>query len=127
MCMLGFAPIKEMLDANMQASRITRLQRILEETKEAHGESEIRDKMQIVFITCGINELFQPQLSIGLKGVSKENIQKFSLRESNTGSFPWDLALTLRAVPDPEKASQDEAVERKFREAKIKYGPRRSC
>ncbi|KAD6795283.1 hypothetical protein E3N88_06179 [Mikania micrantha] len=74
------------------------------------------------------DELLQPQFSIGLKGVSEENIQKveslimntlenlanegfnveaveasmntieFSLRENNTGSFPRGLALMLRAV-----------------------------
>ncbi|PWA44349.1 presequence protease 2 [Artemisia annua] len=147
------------------------------------------------------DELLQPQFSIGLKGVSEENIQKvealimstlenlanegfnmeaveasmntieFSLRENNTGSFPRGLALMLRAVgkwiydmdpfeplkyqeplaalkariekegskavfapliekyilnnshlvtiemqPDPEKASQDEAVEKEILE-----------
>ncbi|KAI3787042.1 hypothetical protein L1987_41211 [Smallanthus sonchifolius] len=36
------------ISKQMQASRSTRLQRILEETKEAHGESEIRDRMQIL-------------------------------------------------------------------------------
>ncbi|KAJ8572344.1 hypothetical protein K7X08_008855 [Anisodus acutangulus] len=74
------------------------------------------------------DELLQPQFSIGLKGVSKENIQKveelvmstleglaakgfdsdaveasmntieFSLRENNTGSFPRGLALMLRSI-----------------------------
>ncbi|KAL4588740.1 hypothetical protein LXL04_001635 [Taraxacum kok-saghyz] len=147
------------------------------------------------------DELLQPQFSIGLKGVSEENIQKvetlvmetlanlasegfnmeaveasmntieFSLRENNTGSFPRGLALMLRSVgkwiydmdpfeplkyqeplaalkariekegskavfapliekyilknphlvtiemqPDPEKASQDEAVEKEILE-----------
>ncbi|KAH0733472.1 hypothetical protein KY289_004660 [Solanum tuberosum] len=74
------------------------------------------------------DELLQPQFSIGLKGVSEENIQKveelimstleglaekgfdsdaveasmntieFSLRENNTGSFPRGLALMLRSI-----------------------------
>ncbi|PIN10818.1 Metalloendoprotease HMP1 (insulinase superfamily) [Handroanthus impetiginosus] len=74
------------------------------------------------------DELFQPQFSIGLKGVSEDDIQKveelimdtlkklaqegfhsdaveasmntieFALRENNTGSFPRGLALMLRSV-----------------------------
>ncbi|XP_047332043.1 presequence protease 1, chloroplastic/mitochondrial-like [Impatiens glandulifera] len=74
------------------------------------------------------DELLQPNFSIGLKGVSKEDIQKveeliistlktlaeegfdsdaveasmntieFSLRENNTGSFPRGLALMLRSI-----------------------------
>ncbi|XP_073159325.1 presequence protease 1, chloroplastic/mitochondrial-like [Henckelia pumila] len=74
------------------------------------------------------DELLQPQFSIGLKGVSEDDIQKveelimstlkkladegfdsdaveasmntieFSLRENNTGSFPRGLALMLRSV-----------------------------
>ncbi|XAR59465.1 hypothetical protein NMG60_11015307 [Bertholletia excelsa] len=74
------------------------------------------------------DELLQPQFSIGLKGVSKDDIQKveelimntlknlaeegfdsdaveasmntieFSLRENNTGSFPRGLALMLRSM-----------------------------
>lgn len=74
------------------------------------------------------DELLQPQFSIGLKGVSEDNIQKveelvtdtlsklaeegfnseaveasmntieFSLRENNTGSFPRGLALMLRSM-----------------------------
>ncbi|KAK4437867.1 Presequence protease 1, chloroplastic/mitochondrial [Sesamum alatum] len=74
------------------------------------------------------DELLQPQFSIGLKGVSEDNIQKveelvmgtlkklaeegfhsdaveasmntieFSLRENNTGSFPRGLALMLRSI-----------------------------
>ncbi|XP_059647770.1 presequence protease 1, chloroplastic/mitochondrial [Cornus florida] len=74
------------------------------------------------------DELLQPQFSIGLKGVSEDNIPKveevimstlktlveegfdsdaveasmntieFSLRENNTGSFPRGLALMLRSM-----------------------------
>lgn len=74
------------------------------------------------------DELLQPQFSIGLKGVSEDDIQKveelimstlktlsedgfdsdaveasmntieFSLRENNTGSFPRGLALMLRSI-----------------------------
>ncbi|KAJ4962710.1 hypothetical protein NE237_022649 [Protea cynaroides] len=74
------------------------------------------------------DELLQPQFSIGLKGVSEEDIQKveelvmntlkkladegfdpeaveasmntieFSLRENNTGSFPRGLSLMLRSM-----------------------------
>ncbi|KAH6825949.1 presequence protease 1 [Perilla frutescens var. hirtella] len=74
------------------------------------------------------DELLQPQFSVGLKGVSEEDIQKveelimstlrkladegfhsdaveasmntieFSLRENNTGSFPRGLALMLRSI-----------------------------
>ncbi|KAJ4839629.1 Presequence protease 1, chloroplastic/mitochondrial [Turnera subulata] len=74
------------------------------------------------------DELLQPQFSIGLKGVSEEDIQKveelimgtfvklaeegfetdaveasmntieFSLRENNTGSFPRGLSLMLRSI-----------------------------
>jgi presequence protease len=74
------------------------------------------------------DELLQPQFSIGLKGVSEDNIQKveelvmqtlknlaeegfaseaveasmntteFSLRENNTGSFPQGLSLMLRSI-----------------------------
>jgi len=74
------------------------------------------------------DELLQPQFSIGLKGVSKDDIQKveelvmstlknlveegfdadaveasmntieFSLRENNTGSFPRGLSLMLRSI-----------------------------
>ncbi|XP_038707090.1 presequence protease 2, chloroplastic/mitochondrial-like [Tripterygium wilfordii] len=74
------------------------------------------------------DELLQPQFSIGLKGVSEDDIQKieqlvmstlkklaeegfdtdaveasmntieFSLRENNTGSFPRGLSLMLRSV-----------------------------
>ncbi|PRQ23158.1 putative metalloenzyme, LuxS/M16 peptidase, peptidase M16C associated [Rosa chinensis] len=74
------------------------------------------------------DELLQPQFSIGLKGVSQDNIQKveelvmstlkklaeegfdtaaveasmntieFSLRENNTGSFPRGLSLMLRSM-----------------------------
>lgn len=74
------------------------------------------------------NELLQPQFSIGLKGVSKEDIQKvedlvmdtlkslaetgfdtdaveasmntieFSLRENNTGSSPRGLVLMLQSI-----------------------------
>ncbi|XP_070037538.1 uncharacterized protein [Nicotiana tomentosiformis] len=36
------------LATNMQANRCTRLQRILEETKEADGEAEIRERMQLL-------------------------------------------------------------------------------
>ncbi|KAF5202526.1 Pesticidal crystal cry8ba protein [Thalictrum thalictroides] len=38
----------EKLVSNMQGSRSTRLKRILEETKEADGEAEIRERMQIL-------------------------------------------------------------------------------
>lgn len=74
------------------------------------------------------DELLQPQFSIGLKGVSEDDIQKveelvmstlknlveegfdadaveasmntieFSLRENNTGSFPRGLSLMLRSI-----------------------------
>jgi Zn-dependent M16 (insulinase) family peptidase len=74
------------------------------------------------------DELLQPQFSVGLKGVSEDNIQKveelvmqtlknlaeegfpseaveasmntieFSLRENNTGSFPRGLSLMLRSI-----------------------------
>lgn len=74
------------------------------------------------------DELFQPQFSIGLKGVSEDDISKveelvmdtlkkiaeegfnneaveasmntieFSLRENNTGSFPRGLSLMLRSM-----------------------------
>jgi Zn-dependent M16 (insulinase) family peptidase len=74
------------------------------------------------------DELLQPQFSIGLKGVSQDDIQKvedlvmstlkkladegfdtaaveasmntieFSLRENNTGSFPRGLSLMLRSM-----------------------------
>lgn len=74
------------------------------------------------------DELLQPQFSIGLKGVAKEDIGKveelvmstlkklaeegfhpdtveasmntieFSLRENNTGSFPRGLSLMLRSI-----------------------------
>ncbi|KAK9096895.1 hypothetical protein Sjap_022392 [Stephania japonica] len=74
------------------------------------------------------DELLQPQFSVGLKGVSEDDIQKveelimsnlqklaeegfdpeaveaslntieFSLRENNTGSFPRGLSLMLRSV-----------------------------
>ncbi|PKA56112.1 Presequence protease 1, chloroplastic/mitochondrial [Apostasia shenzhenica] len=74
------------------------------------------------------DELLQPQFSIGLKGVAKDNIDKveelimntlkslaedgftseaveasmntieFSLRENNTGSFPRGLSLMLRSI-----------------------------
>lgn len=74
------------------------------------------------------DELLQPQFSIGLKGVSEDDIQKveelvmntlqklaeegfdteaveasmntieFSLRENNTGSFPRGLSLMLRSM-----------------------------
>ncbi|XP_075506452.1 uncharacterized protein LOC142543220 [Primulina tabacum] len=36
------------LAANLQANRSTRLQRILEDTREADGESEIRERMQLL-------------------------------------------------------------------------------
>ncbi|PIA58301.1 hypothetical protein AQUCO_00500317v1 [Aquilegia coerulea] len=38
----------EKLVSNMQGNRTTRLKRILEETKEADGEAEIRERMQIL-------------------------------------------------------------------------------
>lgn len=74
------------------------------------------------------DELLQPQFSVGLKGVSEDDIQKveelivstlqklakegfdantveasmntieFSLRENNTGSFPRGLSLMLRSI-----------------------------
>lgn len=74
------------------------------------------------------DELLQPQFSIGLKGVSKDDIKKveelvmktlkdlaeegfsseaveasmntieFALRENNTGSFPRGLSLMLRSI-----------------------------
>ncbi|XP_010487842.1 PREDICTED: presequence protease 1, chloroplastic/mitochondrial [Camelina sativa] len=74
------------------------------------------------------DELLQPQFSIGLKGVSEDNVQKveelimntlkklaedgfdndaleasmntieFSLRENNTGSFPRGLSLMLQSI-----------------------------
>jgi Zn-dependent M16 (insulinase) family peptidase len=74
------------------------------------------------------DELLQPQFSIGLKGVSEEDIEKveelvmstlkklaeegfetdaveasmntieFSLRENNTGSFPRGLSLMLQSI-----------------------------
>ncbi|GKC85635.1 presequence protease 2 [Tanacetum coccineum] len=83
----------------------------------------------------------QPQFSIGLKGVSEENIQKvealvmntlenlakegfnmeaveasmntieFSLRENNTGSFPRGLALMLRAVNVKEVWTEEDLAE----------------
>lgn len=74
------------------------------------------------------DELLQPQFSVGMKGVSEDNVQKveelimntlkklaeegfdndaveasmntieFSLRENNTGSFPRGLSLMLQSV-----------------------------
>ncbi|KAI3774836.1 hypothetical protein L1987_49398 [Smallanthus sonchifolius] len=57
------------LTSNMQASRSTRLQRILEETKEADGESEIRDRMQVlcsqlVESVSNLHEVFTNQIFI---------------------------------------------------------------
>ncbi|KAK9078138.1 hypothetical protein SSX86_002195 [Deinandra increscens subsp. villosa] len=57
------------LTSNMQESRSTRLQRILEETKEADGESEIRDRMQIlcsqlVESVSNLHEVFTNQIFI---------------------------------------------------------------
>lgn len=53
----------------MQASRSTRLQRILEETKEADGESEIRERMQllcskVVESVSNLHEVFTNQIFI---------------------------------------------------------------
>ncbi|KAM0862557.1 hypothetical protein ACQ4PT_045202 [Festuca glaucescens] len=42
------------------------------------------------------------------------NTIEFSLRENNTGSFPRGLSLMLRSMPDPEKASRDEAAEKEI-------------
>ncbi|XP_021989472.1 uncharacterized protein LOC110886025 isoform X1 [Helianthus annuus] len=57
------------LISNTQASRSTRLQRILEETKEADGESEIRDRMQVlcshlVESISNLHEVFTNQIFI---------------------------------------------------------------
>lgn len=80
-------------------------------------------------VSSGLSdELLQPQFSIGLKGVSEDNVQKveelimdtlkklaeegfdndaveasmntieFSLRENNTGSFPRGLSLMLQSI-----------------------------
>lgn len=53
----------------MQASRSTRLQRILEETKEADGEAEVRDRMQVlcsqlVESVSNLHEVFTNQIFI---------------------------------------------------------------
>lgn len=57
------------LTSNMQASRSTRLQRILEETKEADGEAEVRDRMQVlcsqlVESVSNLHEVFTNQIFI---------------------------------------------------------------
>ncbi|KAI3525329.1 hypothetical protein L2E82_51561 [Cichorium intybus] len=57
------------LISNMQASRSTRLQRILEETKEADGEAEVRDRMQVlcsqlVESVSNLHEVFTNQIFI---------------------------------------------------------------
>ncbi|KAL4588872.1 hypothetical protein LXL04_001769 [Taraxacum kok-saghyz] len=57
------------LTSNMQASRSTRLQRILEETKEADGEAEVRERMQvlcsqIVESVSNLHEVFTNQIFI---------------------------------------------------------------
>nr|XP_043624942.1 uncharacterized protein LOC122596431 [Erigeron canadensis] len=57
------------LISNVQASRGTRLQRILEETKEADGEGEIRERMQIlccqlVESVSNLHEVFTNQIFI---------------------------------------------------------------
>ncbi|GKE89510.1 hypothetical protein Tco_1566985 [Tanacetum coccineum] len=53
----------------MQASRSTRLQRILEETKEADGESDIRERMQLlcsqlVESVSNLHEVYTSQIFI---------------------------------------------------------------
>lgn len=57
------------LVANVQANRSTRLQRILEETKEADGEAEIRERMQmlnsqLIEFISNLHEVFTSQIFI---------------------------------------------------------------
>ncbi|KAJ9537889.1 hypothetical protein OSB04_030622 [Centaurea solstitialis] len=57
------------LISNMQGSRNTRLQRILEETKEADGEGEVRERMQVlcsqlVESVSNLHEVFTNQIFI---------------------------------------------------------------
>ncbi|XP_024979103.1 uncharacterized protein LOC112516321 [Cynara cardunculus var. scolymus] len=57
------------LTSNMQASRNTRLQRILEETKETDGEAEVRERMQVlcsqlVESVSNLHEVFTNQIFI---------------------------------------------------------------
>ncbi|XP_071715042.1 uncharacterized protein [Rutidosis leptorrhynchoides] len=57
------------LTSNIQSNRSTRLQRILEETKESDGENEIRERMQflcsqIVVSVSNLHEVFTNQIFI---------------------------------------------------------------
>ena len=106
------------LDHLLLGTPASPLRRILLESRL--GEAIIGGGME--------DDLLQPQFSIGLKGVSKDDIQKveeliastlkklaeegfdsdaveasmntieFSLRENNTGSFPRGLSLMLRSI-----------------------------
>ncbi|RAL51189.1 hypothetical protein DM860_018215 [Cuscuta australis] len=59
------------LASNMQANRSTRLQRILEETKETDGEAEIRERMQMLRTQlsdsiCNLQEVFTSRIFIAI-------------------------------------------------------------
>nr|GMD84221.1 Epidermin biosynthesis protein like [Ipomoea batatas] len=59
------------LASNMQANRSTRLQRILEETKEADGEAEIRERMQMLSTQlsdsiCNLQDVFTSRIFIAI-------------------------------------------------------------
>ncbi|XP_010481056.1 PREDICTED: presequence protease 2, chloroplastic/mitochondrial-like [Camelina sativa] len=108
----------EFLEHLMLGTPASPLRKILLES--GLGEALVNSGME--------DELLQPQFSIGLKGVSDDNVQKveelimttlrkladegfdtdaveasmntieFSLRESNTGSFPRGLSLMLQSI-----------------------------
>ncbi|CAA3027510.1 Hypothetical predicted protein [Olea europaea subsp. europaea] len=59
------------LASNMQANRSTRLHRILEDTKEADGEADIREKMQILGAQLSdsisnVHEVFMSQIFVAI-------------------------------------------------------------
>ncbi|XP_072963151.1 uncharacterized protein [Typha angustifolia] len=63
--------IVEKLVSNTQDNRSTRLKRILEETKEAEGESEIRERMQVLCMqitdsVCNLHDVFSSRIFVAI-------------------------------------------------------------
>ncbi|XP_042067514.1 uncharacterized protein LOC121810862 isoform X1 [Salvia splendens] len=77
--------IVDKLAGNMQANKSTRLQRILEETKEADGEAQIRERMQLLctqLTDCisKLHETFTSQIFVAITRASWDKMGQIVLK-----------------------------------------------
>lgn len=84
----------------MVANKSTRLERILEETKEADGEAQIRERMQLLSTQLSdciskLHETFTSQIFVAITRAFWDKMGQVKAKITSSSSFPSCLTELL--------------------------------